>query len=194
MTVSSFWISICSYSNLTTSANNYSSKPSKVTVKLITVTLMKTSGRYLGFGILVVMNNLNLLSKSIKPSPNLINVLPSYSLYYFCKIVSIEGSKFSSASYIKAGYPFDIHSLISFENNLSENFNIFNFSYLKAFLIQLLAYIWGSIIRGHLYPWVARMEFSYETLSDGNLFIVQSLSCRGSPNVVINENFSETGI
>lgn len=69
-----------------------------MTVKLITVTLINTSGKYLGLGILVVINNLKFLSKSMSPSPNLIKTLPSASLYYFYKIVSIDGSKFSSIS------------------------------------------------------------------------------------------------
>jgi hypothetical protein len=46
-------------SRLTTSPNNYSSKPYSVTVKLITVTLIKTSGRNEGLEILVEKNNLN---------------------------------------------------------------------------------------------------------------------------------------
>lgn len=103
ITFSSFYISISSFSNLTTSANNYSSKPSNVTVKLITVTFINTSGKYFGFGIFVVINNLKLLSKSISASPNFINILPSDSLYYFYNIVSIDGSKFSSISYINIG-------------------------------------------------------------------------------------------
>lgn len=65
ITLSSFYFSISGRSNLTTSAKSYSSRPSNVTVKLITVTLMKISGRYFGLGILLVMNNLKLRSKSI---------------------------------------------------------------------------------------------------------------------------------
>lgn len=43
----------------TTSTSIYSSKPAKVTVKLITVSLMQTSGKKWGFCILVVSMNLN---------------------------------------------------------------------------------------------------------------------------------------
>jgi hypothetical protein len=59
---------------------------------------MNTSGKYFGLGIFVVINNLKFLSKSMSPSPNLIKTLPSASLYCFYKIVSIDGSKFSSIS------------------------------------------------------------------------------------------------
>jgi len=56
--------STCGISFITTSASNYSSKPRVVTVKLMTVTLMKISGKKLGLATLVWMNNLKLGSNS----------------------------------------------------------------------------------------------------------------------------------
>lgn len=52
--INSFFVASTSgISFITTSANNYSSKPSVVTVKLITVTLIKISGKKLGLLALV---------------------------------------------------------------------------------------------------------------------------------------------
>jgi len=58
-------VSTSGISLITTSPKNYSYKPSLVTVKLITVTLMNTSGKKLGLDNLEVKNILKLGSKSI---------------------------------------------------------------------------------------------------------------------------------
>ncbi len=58
-------LSISGISLMTTSAKNYCSSPSTVTVKLITVTLIKTSGKKLGLLNLLLKNILKLGSKSI---------------------------------------------------------------------------------------------------------------------------------
>jgi hypothetical protein len=64
-TSSSLVVSTSGISLKTTSAKNYSCSPSAVTVKLMIVTLMNTSGRKLGFASLLVKNILKLGSKSI---------------------------------------------------------------------------------------------------------------------------------
>lgn len=47
---------------------------------------------------------------------------------------------------------------------------------------------------GHLYPLVAMIALSYETVSDGSPYIYQSLISTGSPNVLIRLYSSLNGI
>ena len=90
----------------TVSDNNYSSNPSNVTVKFITVSLMLTSGRKWGFAILVVKNNLKFGLYSILFSPIFILSIP-YSLKIALEaIYSILGSISYYISSINKMHPF----------------------------------------------------------------------------------------
>lgn len=101
---------------LTVSESSYSSRPSNVTVKFITASLILTSGRKWGFEIFVVKNNLKFLLYSIVLSPILILYNPYSLKTAFEAIYSIVGSISYDMSSMSRMLPFFIDSSIIYWN------------------------------------------------------------------------------
>ena len=81
---------------------------------------------------------------------------------------SRPGSKNSSISSIKTGFPLEqAYPRVRYRFGV-DYFKIMMSFYFSRFLIHLLAYCCGSIMRGHLDDLVARIPFSTETVSVGS--------------------------
>ena len=91
---------------------NYSSRPFYLTAKLTKMTLVETSGLYLGLGSLVVMYNLKFGLKSISLSPIYIMSFPATFFRFLTKTGSRLASKSSSTFYKITAFPCDMQVYI----------------------------------------------------------------------------------
>lgn len=90
----------------------------------------------------------------------------------------------------RTGIPFyiELYNIFSISFYVLVCFNIFNFSF-YLFFTQLLAWIWGSIIRGHLFEWLIMIALSMEKSSFGSCCsLVHLPTSNGSPNTFCKEN------
>lgn len=121
-------------------------------------------------------------------SPNLICLIPATLKIYFKRTGSSRGSRSSPTLSSKIGRP----SLRAYSNlctkfSWSEGFRMISlwpeleFSWASLFLIQRLAWPWGSIINGHLRAFSIMIPFSIEKESTGSPVIYHWRIRTGSP-------------
>ena len=138
----------------------------------MTIVLPMISGVYFGLESLVVKQSLKLSLQSIKLSVNLIYFCPALSTKFFYNKGSIVGSNSSSMFQNKHAPPL----LIVFQRSLMKELApSFMFKTLKVgpsylFLIQLTACCWGSMQRGHLVAFMAKIPFWTDNQSDGSSY------------------------
>jgi hypothetical protein len=136
-------------------------------VKLSNVTFTLVSGAYFGFGNFEVIYNLNELLYGRRVSPNLITSYPLLKKVNLDNTGSRAGSSSSPTLSINTVLPKRIAFSNVRKNVSSVNLTTSKFL-LSFFLIHLLAYPYGSIIKGHLLALVIINPFSIERLSVGS--------------------------
>ena len=126
-------------------------------------------------------------------SPNLTFGMLSIIFISLAKMLSRTAGKVSSTSISKTGRPLLIALFILVRKLPSVSFSTFLGCWEKLLLSHLKAWFWGSIKKGHLLPCLENMAFSIETVSEGSPSMIQSLTRRGSPRVLITEESSLMG-
>jgi hypothetical protein len=110
------------------------------------------------------------------------------------RIGSIAGSRFSSISSTKHGFPFLQTEVISLKKFFVVNFRIIKPSSLNIVFIHLFACCYGSMQSPYLSACVHNIPFSCETASVGSVAILQFLNVTGSPKILTRVKSSLVGI
>lgn len=118
-------------------------------------------------------------------SANLIMGMLSTILTYFPNTESNTAGRVFSISKIRTGTPFLIDDFISCWNDEFVNLVTFLLSFDNLFNIHFVAWLWGSINKGHLLPSTANIAFYNDVVSEGSPSMIQSLITSGSPKVFI---------
>lgn len=136
------------------------------------------------------MKSLKFSSYSTSTSPILIIFLLLTTLNYLVNKGSNMGSKVSSMSSIKRGWPILTQvsrSLIKVPEAILVYFILFSYS---RFFIHLLAYNCGSITKGKALLLNTNIPLLIDTESEGRPFAFQFLITTGCPNTEASEYFS----
>lgn len=127
-------------------------------------------------------------------SPSLRIICAPFLTICFNKIGSRAGSRISSMFSSRTGYPNRIEFSKVFKKFGSVNFVVCILFSAPKFFIHLLAYPWGSIIRGHLLQLKMKIPFSIDNLSAGRPYSCHSLTWTSSERILWRVKLSATGI
>mmetsp|Transcript_21952 Transcript_21952/g.64637 ORF Transcript_21952/g.64637 Transcript_21952/m.64637 type:complete len:263 (-) Transcript_21952:10290-11078(-) len=188
-----FWSSSSARSFCSTRPRSCCSRPSMVTVKLMTVSCAKSSGVKCGLASLEQRNRLNDSEYSHSLSDSWMIRLRPLRWISLLNTGSRTGSMSSVTFSTSRGVPKAIESSRTLRNRFSSRLVTFSWFLASRFLIQPRPCDCGSIIRGHFCERVTMMPFCTESSSVGRPSMVQSPMVPSSTRKVDTRRSSVTG-